>query len=151
VGDIVDGEINVKRGVWHGQVSKTKTAAREDALPLLPIVREALEEHKARNGYHEWVFHGETGQPLCMDNFNARVIRPALKAAGIPWHSWHAFRRGLASNLRDLGADLKIAQAIPRHASVRTTMEFYTKVRPEQKVEAMNKLEDAFKRGQAAF
>jgi integrase len=149
--DISDGEINVKRGVWHGKVSKTKTAAREESLPLLPIVQEALEEHKARNGYHEWVFHGETGEPLRMDNFNARVIRPTLKEANIPWHGWHAFRRGLASNLRDLGADAKVAQAILRHANVRTTLDFYTKVRPEQRTSAMNSLEVAFKRGQKQF
>jgi integrase len=58
---LFDGEINVKRGVWHGKVSKTKTAAREESLPLLPIVKDALDAHKARTGYHEWVFHGETG------------------------------------------------------------------------------------------
>ncbi len=149
--DIGDGEINVKRGVWHGKVSKTKTAAREESLPLLPIVQEALEEHKARNGYHEWVFHGETGEPLRMDNFNARVIRPTLKESKIPWHGWHAFRRGLASNLRDLGADAKVAQAILRHANVRTTLDFYTKIRPEQRTAAMNNLETAFKRGQKQF
>jgi integrase len=117
----------------------------------LPIVQEALDAHNARNGYNEWVFHGETGEPLRMDNFNARVIRPALKKAGISWHGWHAFRRGLASNLRDLGADPKIAQAILRDANVRTTLDFYTKVRPEQKTAAMNNLETAFKRGQKQF
>jgi integrase len=149
--DIVDGEINVKRGVWHGQVSKTKTEAREAGLPLLPIVHDALEAHRTRNGYHDWVFHGETGNPLRMDNFNARAIRPVLKAAGITWHGWHACRRGIASNLRDLGADPKIAQAILRHANVRTTMDFYVKVRPEVKIAAMNQLEVAFKSGQKAF
>jgi integrase len=149
--DIGEGEINVRRGVWHGKVSKTKTAAREESLPLLPIVRDALEEHKARNGYQEWVFHGETGEPLRMDNFNARIVRPTLKEAKVPWHGWHAFRRGLASNLQELGADPKVAQAILRHANVRTTLDFYTKVRPEQRTEAMSKLETAFKRGQKTF
>ena len=149
--DIVDGEIRVKRAVWRGKVSRTKTEARESGLPLLPIVREALEAHKARNGYNAWVFHGETGQPLRMDNFNARVIRPTLKEAGVPWYGWHAMRRGLASNLVELGADPKIAQAILRHANVRTTMDFYIKARPKKTVEAMTNLEKAFKEGQEAF
>jgi integrase len=86
-----------------------------------------------------------------MDNFNSRVIRPTRKEANIPWHGWHAFRRGLASNLRDLGADPQIAQAILRHANVRTTLDFYTKVRPEQRTAAMSDLEAAFKRGQKQF
>jgi integrase len=86
-----------------------------------------------------------------MDNFNARVIRPTLKAAGIPWHGWHALRRGLASNLVELGADPKIAQAILRHANVRTTLDFYIKARPEKTAAAIANLEDAFKKGQKAF
>jgi|SRR5437016_461556 len=149
--DFTGETLNIKRAVWQGKEDETKTEAREESLPLLPVVRKALEAHKARNGYSQWVFHGETGEPLRMDNFNARIIRPTLKKAGVPWHGWHAFRRGLASNLRDLGADPKVAQAILRHANVRTTMEFYIKVRLEQRTEAMSKLEAAFKRGQKTF
>lgn len=150
--DIVEGEIRVKRSVWHGRVTGTKTEARESGLPLLPIAKDALETHKARNGFHEWVFPGETGEPLRMDNFNARVIRPTLKTAGIGFYSgWHGFRRGLASTLVELGADPKVAQAILRHANVRTTMDFYIKARPEKTAEAMASLEKAFKKGQKAF
>ena len=120
-------------------------------MPLLPIVGEALEAYRVRNGYHEWVFHGETGRPLRTDNFNARAIRPTLKKAEMPWHGWHAMRRGLASNLVELGADPKIAQAILRRANVRTTMDFYIKARPEKTVEAMTNLEKEFREGQEAF
>jgi hypothetical protein len=107
--------------------SGTKTEATESGLPLLPIVREALEANKVRNAYHKWVFHRETGRPLRMDNLNARAIRPTLKKAEILWPGWHAMRRGLASNLIELGADPKIAQAILRRSNVRTTMDFYLK------------------------
>jgi hypothetical protein len=27
------------------------------------------------------------------------VVPPALEKAGLNWHGWHAFRRGLATNL----------------------------------------------------
>ena len=34
------------------------------------------------------------------------------------WHSWHSFRRGLATNLHALGVDRKTIQAILRHSNV---------------------------------
>ena len=86
-----------------------------------------------------------------MDNFNARVIRPALSAAGVAWYGWHALRRGLASNLVELRVDPKIAQAILRHANVRTTTDFYIKARPEKTAAAMSQLEATFKKRQEAF
>ena len=88
---------------------------------------------------------GETGQPLRMDNFNARAVRPTLKKAGVPWLGFHAPRRGLASNLVELGADPKIAQAILRHANFRSAMNFCIKARPEKTAEAMANLEKAFR------
>jgi site-specific recombinase XerD len=37
------------------------------------------------------------------------------------WHGWHAFRRGLATNLHALGVDDKTIQAILRHSNVSLT------------------------------
>jgi integrase len=38
---------------------------------------------------------------------------------------WHAFRRGLATNLHALGVDDKTSQAILRHSNVGLTMNVY--------------------------
>jgi len=46
-----------------------------------------------------------------------RVLRRFTKA-GIRWHGWHAFRRGLATNLHRLGVSDKIVQKILRHSGV---------------------------------
>ena len=54
-----------------------------------------------------------------------RTILPVLRKAGIEWHGWHAFRRGLATNLYRLGVADKTIQAILRHANVGTTMNIY--------------------------
>jgi hypothetical protein len=32
-------------------------------------------------------------------------MKDVLQRAGITWHDWHGFRRGLASNLNRLGVD----------------------------------------------
>jgi hypothetical protein len=43
------------------------------------------------------------------------------------WKGWHAFRRGLSTNLQREGAAAATAQAVLRHASVQTTLSHYTK------------------------
>ena len=58
------------------------------------------------------VFTSSKGSPLNLDNLSRRVIRPALARVGLEWHGWHAFRRGLATNLKQIGVDDKTIQAI---------------------------------------
>jgi integrase len=59
------------------------------------------------------------------------------------WHGWHAFRRGLATNLHRLGVDDKTIQAILRHSNVAVTQACYIKTLPQSSVEAMAKLDAA--------
>jgi site-specific recombinase XerD len=56
-----------------------------------------------------------------------KTIRPALRKAGVKKHiGWHSFRHSLATNLRSLGVDVKVAQELLRHANSRTTLDIYT-------------------------
>jgi integrase len=57
------------------------------------------------------------------------------------WHGWHAFRRGLATNLHDLGVPDKTIQAILRHANVQVTQNSYIKTLDAQSIAAMKQLE----------
>ena len=41
------------------------------------------------------------------------------------WQGWHAFRRGLATNLHRLGVAGKEIQSILRHVNLSTTMNIY--------------------------
>ena len=67
-------------------------------------------------------------QPLMPDMVLKKIIRPALVRAGIKGKviGWHSFRHSLATNLRSLGVDVKVAQELLRHANSRTTMDLYT-------------------------
>ena len=57
--------------------------------------------------------------------------------ASIPrWHGWHAFRRGLATNLHALGVDDKTIQAILRHSNVSLTMNVHVKSVSESQLSA---------------
>jgi len=60
------------------------------------------------------------------------------------WHGWHAFRRGLATNLHALGVDDKTIQAILRHSNVGLTMNVYVKSVSESQVSAMDALSEKF-------
>jgi hypothetical protein len=59
------------------------------------------------------------------------------------WRGWHAFRRGLATNLHRLGVDDKTIQTILRHGSVQTTREIYIKGVSSDATAAMERLEVA--------
>jgi len=60
------------------------------------------------------------------------------------WHGWHAYRRGLASNLKELGMDDLAIQRILRHGDVGTTRKSYIKVRNMKVEDAMRQLAQAF-------
>jgi integrase len=57
-------------------------------------------------------------------------------------HGWHAFRRGLATNLHALGVDDKTIQAILRHSNVSLTMNVYVKSVSESQVNALDVLSE---------
>jgi integrase len=64
-----------------------------------------------------------------------------LKGRRCTLEGWHAFRRGLATNLHDLGVDDLTIQRILRHGDVTTTRKSYIKTIPRQVVSAMSQLE----------
>jgi integrase len=88
------------------------------------------------------IFQAGNGSPLNLDNLARRVIVPVLKEAGVSWHGWHAFRRGLGTNLHGLGVDAKTIQAILRHSNVGLTMNVYVKAVGEAQISAMYALEN---------
>ena len=69
------------------------------------------------------------------------VVFPALEEAKIAWLGYHAFRPGLATNLRSLGVDDLTISEILRHSDVSVTRRNYIKHVPEKSIEAMNRLE----------
>jgi len=64
-------------------------------------------------------------------------MKHVLTRAGIKWVGWHAFRRGLGSNLNRLGIDDSVIQAILRHSDVNVTQTYYIKTTRPESVAAM--------------
>ena len=81
-------------------------------------------------------------KPLSPDSILEKSIRPALARIGVTGKQigWHSFRHSLATNLRSLGVDIKVAQELMRHSSCRTTLDIYTRAVSQQKREASLKV-----------
>ena len=67
-------------------------------------------------------------------------MKDVLAKTGIRWKGWHGFRRGLASNLNQLGVDDSVIQGILRHSTVAVTQRCYIKTTTPEAEAAMRKL-----------
>ncbi len=135
--------IEVKQSVWRNQVGEPKREKSKGTIPVIAQLKLYLDRRRASlgNPSQGLIFRNLWGNPLNLDLLVRQVIRPALEAEKIPWYGWHAFRRGLATNLHRLGVSDKVIQQILRHANVTTTINIYVKMVTQDAEEAMKKLE----------
>jgi len=151
--------LTVSRSVWRTHVNAPKTEGSEGTIPVLPLLQEELTrfrgtEEGKRGGSHGYIFAGERrGAPLNLANLTRRTILKAIENYNsqrpeskpeIQWRGWHAFRRGLASNLYSLGVTPKVIAAILRHSDIATTLEWYVKTPDAEMKEAMERVGKLF-------
>jgi len=160
-----DGAIYIDRSVWESHVSDPKTNASKAPIPIISRLSAMLENHRFRLGNPTKgpMFPASNGKPLSLNNVLTRQVRPVLnrceqchkseadhakekhefkRDASLPqWHGWHAFRRGLATNLYRLGVPDKTIQAILRHSNLATTQNIYIKAVDQDSVTAMQRLD----------
>lgn len=160
------GELHVLRSIVAGRVQDTKTRARKAPVPLLPSLAQVLSRHRERQGNPETgpIFRTSNGTPLDPNNLLHDQMLPVLNRCdtcklsekehtatveheyrrdeSIPlWRGWHAFRRGLATNLHRLAVQDKTIQAILRHSNVAVTQACYIKTATQDSVRAMAALD----------
>jgi integrase len=135
----------VSQSIWKGIVTEPKTAKSKAPVPIIGLLAKRLTEHRARCGNPESgaMFTNSLRNTLDLNELYQRIIKDILAAAHISWHGWHAFRRGLATNLHRLGVDDKTIQAILRHCNVAVTQNVYIKTVSADSVAAMQQLEKA--------
>jgi integrase len=141
-------EVNVLRSCVRNRFGKTKTETSRNPVPLHPIVLNALLDWRTKSPYAaelDFLFPStrhKGNKPIGPDSLLKKNIRPALARAGIVGKQigWHSFRHSLATNLRTLGVDIKVAQELLRHASCRTTLDIYTHAVSQQKRDANAKV-----------
>jgi len=161
-----NGELRILRSIVEGRSEDCKTRASKSAVPLLPSLERVLDVHRERDGNPATgpIFRTSIGTAMDPNNVLNRQILPVLNRCAtckrpedehtaavahkyardeaMPrWQGWHAFRRGLATNLNRLGVSDKTVQAILRHANVATTQTYYIKPVAADSVRAMAALD----------
>ncbi len=138
-------QIFVSQSFWLGHVQPPKTKQSRAPVPVIAQLAARLDRHRMLSGNPKCglMFPGPRGTPVNLDALAVDVIRPALRNAGLSWHGWHAFRRGLATTLHRLGVPDKTIQAILRHSNVGVTQACYIKTVSDDVAAAMLSLEYA--------
>jgi integrase len=137
--------VHIQRGVVEGREGKVKTVHSQKRLPVADVLAEKLLCWRSKSIWKDesdWVFaspyyNGSTPYwPKSAMNYH---IMPKAKEAGVQIKGWHTFRHTYSTLLRALGIDIKVQQALLRHADIRTTLDGYTQA-IEERVRAANSL-----------
>jgi hypothetical protein len=94
--------------VVEGRTGDTKTAARQEGVPIIPYLQKMTDKY--------WKNLGCPAEgPILgrwMNNLKRDHITPQVKNKGMKWNGWPAFRRGLATNLHEMGVPTKVIQRV---------------------------------------
>jgi integrase len=131
--------ITVNQTAWREHINPPKSVASANFVPVIPQLRATIDEYQRSLG------NAAAGPmfPVDLDHMGRRTVKTAMKKVGLAWRGWHAFRRGLASNLFALGADDITVQRVLRHAKVQVTRDHYIKIRDPKLEAAMERLSAA--------
>ena len=163
--DLHDGALWVSRSMWNGRKNQPNTAKSKAPVPIIPQLNLRLAMHRTRCGEPTSgpMFANLDGNRASLQNMLHRLILPVLKRCkeckkqpgkahvaethkylrddSVPdWRGWHAFRRGLATNLHGLGVPDILIQQILRHSNVATTQACYIKPPSKEVSDAMDRL-----------
>jgi integrase len=162
-----EGELLIARSIWNGITTDPKSRKSKAPIPIIPKLATKLEAHRTSLGKPKVgpIFPNGAGKAIDPNSLLRRAILPALEVCEIcskpesehgraiheyernkilpAWRGWHAFRRGLATNLNRLGVDDLVIQRILRHSNVAVTQACYIKTVSEDAKAAMQKLETA--------
>ncbi len=109
----------------------TGKGGKQRAVPLLPIVRAAVDDYLAKSPWpverSVALFRGVKGGPLSQGMIQKAVARARTGLGLPPSATPHALRHSFATHLLGAGADLRSLQELLGHASLGST-QIYTKV-----------------------
>ena len=132
-----------------------KTQSSRRSIPLLPEIITELRLHKIRQNKektaaglgkyidNDLVFPNEIGEPTDARNLT-RSYKRVLDRAGIKYKKFHALRHTFATRLFERGVPLITVSKLLGHSDTSITADIYTHVMPEEKIKAIEKLNDLF-------
>jgi integrase len=111
----------VVRQQWRlGEYTSLKETARARMLPIpaaLVMVFAQMKARPKRTGPDDPVFVSRNGTPVDEHNIANRHLKKAGAALGMPWLSWHCFRRTTATVADQLGAGTSDRKGILGHST----------------------------------
>jgi integrase len=139
--DYDGAELNIKRTVWRDKIGETKTEGSATSVPVIEPLKSLLEKLRAQSG-GEFMFQNGSGKPMSLDSLNWRVIRPALRAAGIDWRGYYPGRRGISSRVTDTSKNALNSTGLLRHSTPITALKHYTRAQKDSILGAMKAIEE---------
>ena len=123
--------MSVTRSIVCGVVGPCKTESSQK--PRLIQLCWMLAIWRERSRYakcDDWVFASRRHRgrkPIWGQAILRRYIRPVAQRVGIQKRfGWHTFRHTYSTLLRSVGTEFKVMQELPRHSSLRSTLDVYT-------------------------
>ena len=141
--------LHIRRTVVNHQiVEDTKTAASKAPVPVVKTVAKELAAHLKRNSGDGFIFHkvNSSQAPIIFEHIVLNNMHPACEAAGIKFHGFHAFRRGLNTVMKDMGIDYSLRADIMRHKPRNVTDRHYGRASVRQMRAVLEKVEAKYKR-----
>jgi len=115
--------------------SYLKTSSSYVVIPIATQLKKDLMAWFSINPYDR-VICDEDGYYLCTYNVNA-WIKKKIKNLDIKFH-FHMLRHTFITNLYLNKIDLKTAQKLARHKDIKTTLNVYTHIKEDNKINAIN-------------
>lgn len=139
--------VRVRRAIVDGHVGPVKTKYSRRWMPIDPALAQILRKWQSNTEFNaptDWVFASpdEGGrQPYHPYHMQQNHIVPAAVKAGLGEDvGWNTFRHSYATLLAHLRASAKVQQELMRHADIKTTLNIYTHLVPEDVRKANKKL-----------
>ena len=133
-------------------LSKLKTESSLRTIPLTSYLASVLQNYKKNQRRYmrrlgsnvtilsDLVFTNESGDYLEESNARKKYAQ-LLQKASIPYIKFHALRHTFATRILEANVHPKVAQELLGHSNASTTLDIYSHVLPNQKRDAIKKLE----------
>jgi integrase len=136
--DLATGVIRVQRAYDDKDRVEVepKSRAGRRIVPIVGALRDALVEHKAREGLDRGLVFGSSAETPFQPSTVWRRARASWQRAGLEPIGLHEARHTFASVLIAAGVNAKAITTYMGHASVQTTYDLYGKLMPGSESEA---------------
>ncbi|MBX9948184.1 MAG: site-specific integrase [Candidatus Obscuribacterales bacterium] len=144
--DFKRNEIRINKGRVRGSEDIPKTASSSRIVPMLSVVRIALEQAKQQSAANldGYVFTTKNGQPI--DKHLDHVWRTALRKAGLRHRPSYQLRHTFASLCLENGVTPGWLAMVLGHSTLQTTFKHYARYIKDNKKENESRLKSMLSR-----